>query len=98
MHFDPATIANLGASGTMAVLFVFMIRWFLTQASKSMNRMSKSVTVNTLVLTELYKLNLVEGARARGVINGKAEVKDAAQQYRNLLESVKDIENQISKM
>ena len=95
---DVSTIANLGASGTMAVLFVFVIKWFLTQATKQMNNVSKSMNVNSLVLTELYKLNLVESAAKRGLINGKEADTEAARQYKNLLESMRVVENKIKSL
>ena len=95
MGLDISTIANLGSSGVMSVLFFFIVRWFLTQATKSMGQINKTMVANTLILTELYKLNLVESATKKGLINGAKDGQDAARQYKNLLESMKTVEQKI---
>jgi len=63
-----------------------------------MEKVNKSVAVNSLVLTELYKLNLVESASKRGLINGKEANNEAARQYKNLLESMESVEDEIKAM
>ncbi len=98
MGLDVSTIANLGSSGIMSVLFFFIVRWFLTQATKSMGQINKTMVANTLILTELYKLNLVDSATAKGLINGVSDGKEAARQYKNLLESMKTVEQKIQNL
>lgn len=98
MGLDISTIANLGSSGIMSFLFFLIVRWFLTQATKSMGQINKTMSINTLVLTELYKLNLVESATQKGLINGPQDGKDAARHYKNLLESMKTVEQKIKTM
>lgn len=98
MGLDISTIANLGSSGIMSLLFFLIVRWVLTQATRSMGQINKTMVTNTLILTELYKLNLVESATKKGLINGAQDGADAARQYKNLLESMRSAENKIKTM
>lgn len=98
MGLDVSTIANLGSSGVMSVIVFLIVRWFLTHATKSMNEIRKSMVANTLVLGELYKLNLVDSATRKGITNGAQADKEAAQQYRNLLESMKKVEEKLREL
>ncbi len=100
MGLDIATIANLGSSGIMSVLFFFIIRWFLGQATKSMARINKNISANTLILAELYKLNLVDSATRKGVANGDNSkvAREAYQVYKNLLKSMENVEQKIENL